>query len=315
MAATGATNRHPLLGLREICPDLVTDEDLANSPDNVEEFFTWLCNQMSQCIRCPLQTTRIRVTLPDGAPGAKIMVVAEAPGYLEDRCGIPLAGMKEISCSQCSACANLNTCYGFRLIHTRGTTAKPPPSGRLETACIPRISTSNQRMITPGMAVRSAGAIIDGLIHLKWNNKYPRHSWLVKQGLYPNVKSIWFFTNAVLCRPGSGPRGEKAPPRIAQERCRKWLMYQWACIRPAVVVALGKTALDNLLGQKTTLSPGKGQETKLGYILFEYHPAYYMRKNTAGRMAGYGRILRILEQAILTADNQERETRHKGTGG
>jgi DNA polymerase len=44
------------------------------------------------CTRCPLHRTRTRVVPGDGDPGAEILLVGEAPGYHEDRTGVPFVG-------------------------------------------------------------------------------------------------------------------------------------------------------------------------------------------------------------------------------
>lgn len=45
------------------------------------------------CERCGLAATRTQVVVGCGDAGATVMVVAEAPGFQEDRQGVPLAGL------------------------------------------------------------------------------------------------------------------------------------------------------------------------------------------------------------------------------
>jgi len=44
------------------------------------------------CVRCPLSTGRTQVVVGNGDPDAELMFVGEAPGYHEDRLGVPFVG-------------------------------------------------------------------------------------------------------------------------------------------------------------------------------------------------------------------------------
>lgn len=44
------------------------------------------------CVRCPLAQTRTQVVFGSGNPDAGLMLVGEAPGFHEDRGGLPFAG-------------------------------------------------------------------------------------------------------------------------------------------------------------------------------------------------------------------------------
>ncbi|HJZ62228.1 MAG TPA: uracil-DNA glycosylase, partial [Miltoncostaeaceae bacterium] len=48
--------------------------------------------QVAGCERCPLHRTRTQVVLGNGDPDADLMFVGEAPGYHEDRIGVPFVG-------------------------------------------------------------------------------------------------------------------------------------------------------------------------------------------------------------------------------
>lgn len=54
-----------------------------------------------------------------------------------------------------------------------------------------------------------------------------------------------YITNAVKCRP---PNNRKPTPE-EMAACRPYLMAQLAAIRPAIVVALGATAIESMLGR------------------------------------------------------------------
>jgi len=49
-------------------------------------------DQVATCVRCPLSEGRTQVVVGDGRLDADVMFVGEAPGYHEDRQGIPFVG-------------------------------------------------------------------------------------------------------------------------------------------------------------------------------------------------------------------------------
>jgi DNA polymerase len=44
------------------------------------------------CTKCPLHLTKTKTVFSDGAPNSKLMLIGEAPGYYEDREGLPFVG-------------------------------------------------------------------------------------------------------------------------------------------------------------------------------------------------------------------------------
>jgi DNA polymerase len=51
-----------------------------------------LSDAVSGCTRCPLAATRTQVVFGSGSPTAEVMFVGEAPGFHEDKQGIPFVG-------------------------------------------------------------------------------------------------------------------------------------------------------------------------------------------------------------------------------
>ena len=47
---------------------------------------------VASCTRCPLHQTRTQTVFARGNPNARLMVVGEAPGYHEDKQGLPFVG-------------------------------------------------------------------------------------------------------------------------------------------------------------------------------------------------------------------------------
>ena len=48
--------------------------------------------QAAGCVRCPLAADRTQVVFGEGNPDAELVLVGEAPGFHEDRDGLPFAG-------------------------------------------------------------------------------------------------------------------------------------------------------------------------------------------------------------------------------
>ncbi|MCX7796005.1 MAG: uracil-DNA glycosylase [bacterium] len=51
-----------------------------------------LKQEVENCKRCNLYKTRTNIVFGDGNPEAKLMLVGEAPGYYEDKKGLPFVG-------------------------------------------------------------------------------------------------------------------------------------------------------------------------------------------------------------------------------
>jgi DNA polymerase len=54
--------------------------------------FDALRDAVSGCTRCPLSATRTQVVFGSGSPTAHVMFVGEAPGFHEDKQGVPFVG-------------------------------------------------------------------------------------------------------------------------------------------------------------------------------------------------------------------------------
>ena len=63
-----------------------------DAPARAAQLADYHAREVVECVRCPLHQTRTQVVLGSGDPDAELMFVGEAPGYHEDRQGIPLVG-------------------------------------------------------------------------------------------------------------------------------------------------------------------------------------------------------------------------------
>lgn len=84
-----------------------------------------------------------------------------------------------------------------------------------------------------------------------------------------------YIANIVKCR----PPGNRVPAPPEAAACEPFLLRQIALIRPRLVVALGKTAANNLLRNDASIASVRGRLHDLGGtpLLVTYHPAYLLR--------------------------------------
>lgn len=93
-----------------------------------------------------------------------------------------------------------------------------------------------------------------------------------------------FIANVLKCRPDmpAGESGNRKPKPAEMETCLPWLMQQIELIKPRVIVALGLTAVEGLLGEPRTMRDVRGKW--LDYhgvpLMPTYHPAYLLRNQT-----------------------------------
>lgn len=102
---------------------------------------------------------------------------------------------------------------------------------------------------------------------------------IVAMGL--DLESV-YICNIVKCRP---PQNRKPEPREVAE-CSPLLAQQLTLIRPKVIIALGATAMQGLVGTSVGITRLRGQwhEYKGGVpVMPTFHPAFLLRQSTAKR--------------------------------
>jgi DNA polymerase len=69
-------------------------------------------------------------------------------------------------------------------------------------------------------------------------------------------------------------------PRVSEiKACKPWLEAELTRIKPAVIVCLGSSAVQSLLGPKITIAKSKGQvfDTAFGRVVVTRHPSSVLR--------------------------------------
>jgi DNA polymerase len=75
------------------------------------------------------------------------------------------------------------------------------------------------------------------------------------------------------------PPGNRPPTLEEASMCKPFLLREIAIVQPEVIVTLGNTAIQNLLGAKQGITKlrGKFQDYKGIKVMPTYHPAYLLR--------------------------------------
>lgn len=282
-------------------PSLVDLKELSSLPEDPQEFLEEMWKDLEVCTRCVLSETRTLVVKPDGTADADIMVVGEGPGFLEDRCGVPLVAPLELRGSRCAQCKFPIRCFGHRILQN------PRDFNRKKRELPCTYTPSNTQLLSEDFYIKSAGTIFDGILLHKWGGKFPRHNWVEQYNKsHPTspakVKSPWYITNTLHCRSYDPVKlQDTTPESVPVERCRRWLVFQWAAVNPKVIIAFGRTAL-SIFAPGSKADPGSLLETPFGPVLFQYHPAHYMRDDSLKtKNLGYAKVAKTMEQSLQIA--------------
>ena len=122
-----------------------------------------------------------------------------------------------------------------------------------------------------------------------------------------------YLTNAVkhfYWEPRGPRRIHKTPAQRHIDACRAWLAKEIERAKPAVIIALGSTALNGVMGGK--MKVGEAREATLAHpsgarVLATYHPSAALRvPDKEGRAQMYATIVADLQKAARTAEDHER---------
>ncbi len=133
-----------------------------------------------------------------------------------------------------------------------------------------------------------------------------------------------YIGNILNWRPEMGPRnpdgsqtGNRPPTAQEMAYCLPFIRAQIAIIRPKVLVALGKTAVDGLLGADRFKSMGAARGTWHSYadtpLRASYHPSYLLRQEgltsaTAKKIKrdAWEDMLAVMERAAVPISEKQR---------
>ncbi len=113
-----------------------------------------------------------------------------------------------------------------------------------------------------------------------------------------------YIANILKCRPDMPPgySGNRPPTPIEMATCIGYLREQIAIVRPKVLVALGATAVEGLLGTRSTMREvrGRWQTFNDTPLMITYHPSYLLRNQTLEEKR------KVWEDMLLVLEKLER---------
>jgi DNA polymerase len=115
------------------------------------------------------------------------------------------------------------------------------------------------------------------------------------------ARSDIFIANVLKCRPDMPPgeSGNRKPRMDEMATCLPWLREQISLVKPRVMVALGATAAEGLLGETRPMRELRGNwlDFQGTPVMVTYHPAYLLRNQTiAEKRKVWEDMLLVLEK-------------------
>jgi DNA polymerase len=116
-----------------------------------------------------------------------------------------------------------------------------------------------------------------------------------------------YVTNAVKhfkFEPRGKRRLHKTPGQLEIEACRGWLEREIRLVRPRLIVALGATAANSVLGRPTPIQRNRGKTIAVSdetQVLITVHPSYLLRVPEAQQAEEYRRFVEDLRLAAAFA--------------
>jgi DNA polymerase len=120
-----------------------------------------------------------------------------------------------------------------------------------------------------------------------------------------------YIANILKCRPDTPDQryGNRKPAPEEMETCIPYLHEQIDLIRPKVLVALGATAVEGLLGQTQGITRMRGHwQTYRGIPMMPtYHPSYLLRKQSnVEKRKVWEDMLQVMEKLGMSITDKQR---------
>jgi DNA polymerase len=126
-----------------------------------------------------------------------------------------------------------------------------------------------------------------------------------------------YIANILKCRPDTPPgaSGNRPPTPTEMEQCRPYLLRQIDIVQPKVMVALGLSAVQGLLGVKTTMSSVRGRWQTFQNIALmpTFHPSYLLRAED-GPDKGHTEKRKTWEDMLMVLERLQRPITDKMRG-
>lgn len=124
-------------------------------------------------------------------------------------------------------------------------------------------------------------------------------------------RSQVYIGNVLKCRPDmpKGSAGNRQPTESEMAKCLHYLKTQIAIIRPKVIVTLGATAIQGLLGLEGGVSWNRGRWRSYDGIpvMPTYHPAYLLRSGSIeNKRKVWEDLLAVMERLGMPISDKQR---------
>lgn len=120
-----------------------------------------------------------------------------------------------------------------------------------------------------------------------------------------------YIANVLKCRPDTPGQtyGNRKPTVDEMNTCKPYLLAQISVIRPKVIVALGATAVEGLLGRPMGIMKMRGnwQHFNGTPLMPTYHPAYLLRNQSlAEKRKVWEDMLAVMEKLSMPISEKQR---------
>ncbi|MBU3665758.1 MAG: uracil-DNA glycosylase [Chthoniobacterales bacterium] len=120
-----------------------------------------------------------------------------------------------------------------------------------------------------------------------------------------------YIANVLKCRPDipKGSPGNRPPTPQEMQNCLPYLREQIAVIQPRILVALGKTAMQGLVGTDESMGAMRGRWYSFGDIplLPTYHPSYLLRNDSnAEKRKVWEDMMLVMEKLGMPVSEKQR---------
>jgi len=208
MAQTTLLNS-PTEAVIDASSDFITDLSLSK-----EVRLAQLAQQVSQCTRCGLCSTRIQTVFSDGNPHAPVMIIGEGPGQQEDETGVPFVGRAGQLLTKIIESVEFDRqkdVYICNIVKCRPPQNRAPLQDEME-ACFGYLKAQIE-IIRPTYILLAGATAVKGILGIPQGISKIRGQWFDTP--YHGAKAMPIFHPSYLLR---NPSKEQGSP--------KWLMWQ-----------------------------------------------------------------------------------------
>ena len=183
------------------CPERLKDDYMKiikmNALDELKK-------EVLSCTKCPLHQSRNNVVFGNGDPNAEIMLIAEAPGFYEDKSGIVFQGKSGKLLDKILAASGFNRdkhIYISNIVKCRPPNNRAPNNTE-KAACIPYLFDQID-IIDPKIIILLGSTALKGLIDPNAKITQVRGQWINWNGklVMPTYHPSALLRNPALKRP------------------------------------------------------------------------------------------------------------------